>query len=434
MQIELNWLPPLQGPPEIAHTSAGLQIRFGDQIATRFEDEWSQSVQQRIRVSAYPLALWFASSWWRLRWEPDWTRGEMGAADSAWRMSHELPAAGHGFIWPRLIFASDGESLGVRCLPSDPRSPEPVRFLSGFETIIPASAFETAIDGFLDLVLHRLDGRGETDLHRLWAEVLAERRDPAQAIVRRLEARLGFDPDEAPASLLLQFLELGEQVGIDAADEIAAVCSSPDPGASFAAIQDLATHPGIPARIALPASPSVPVREHLPWERGQRLAQWVREFCDWGTLPLSDQTLGDLLAIDSNHLLLADQPRQPIGLAVRSTTEGHLKLLFSKRNRPARRFEAARFIAGHLCANEKDHWLPVSGTATARQKVQRAFAAELLCPIQALRDFLQGDFGSDAFEEAADHFGVSDLLIKTHLANHKLIPRSAVTAETSWNA
>ena len=114
MQIELNWLPPLQGPPEIAHTSAGLQIRFGDQIATRFEDEWSQSVQQRIRVSAYPLALWFASSWWRLRWEPDWTRGEMGAADSAWRMSHELPAAGHGFIWPRLILPR--RIAWVRCL------------------------------------------------------------------------------------------------------------------------------------------------------------------------------------------------------------------------------------------------------------------------------------------------------------------------------
>src|SRR5208337_4842513 len=69
-----------------------------------------------------------------------------------------------------------------------------------------------------------------------------------------------------------------------------------------------------------------------------------------------------------------------------------LKLLFRKKNRPARRFEAARFIADHLCAERRDRWLPVSDAATARQKVQRAFAAEFLCPIASLRNYLGDEF------------------------------------------
>ncbi|MGD1095404.1 MAG: hypothetical protein ABSB35_25845, partial [Bryobacteraceae bacterium] len=70
MSIELKWLPPFQGTDEIGRTSATIQIRFGAENATRFEDVWSESVQEGARVSAYPLAVWLASSWWRLRWEP----------------------------------------------------------------------------------------------------------------------------------------------------------------------------------------------------------------------------------------------------------------------------------------------------------------------------------------------------------------------------
>ena len=65
MAIGLEWLPPFEGMEEVRRTSATIQIRFGSENATRFEDAWSQSVQHGARVSAYPLALWLASSWWR---------------------------------------------------------------------------------------------------------------------------------------------------------------------------------------------------------------------------------------------------------------------------------------------------------------------------------------------------------------------------------
>jgi Zn-dependent peptidase ImmA (M78 family) len=72
-------------------------------------------------------------------------------------------------------------------------------------------------------------------------------------------------------------------------------------------------------------------------------------------------------------------------------------------------------------ADSHDRWLPATDAKTARQKMQRAFAIEFLCPIQSLTAFLDGDFSSDATEEAAEHFGVSHTAVETHLVNNCLL-------------
>ena len=120
-----------------------------------------------------------------------------------------------------------------------------------------------------------------------------------------------------------------------------------------------------------------------------------------------------------------------MGLAVRAGDDQGLKFHFHKRNRLARRFEAARFIADYLSAEESDRWLPVTDSATARQKLQRAFAAEFLCPIESLQKYLGDEFLPEAFEDAAEYFGISEKAIKSHLANHHLIPRTLVDVDAS---
>jgi len=89
-----SW-PSEHGPAEIRETSAFLQIGIGNNVATRAEDDWSQSVHNRVRLSVYPLAVWLASSWWRLRWEP---APYSGVASVGWWMAHELAAAGNGSL------------------------------------------------------------------------------------------------------------------------------------------------------------------------------------------------------------------------------------------------------------------------------------------------------------------------------------------------
>src|ERR1039458_7892687 len=94
VSIRPTWLPPFQGTPEIERTSATIQIRFGAENATRSWDVWSESVQDGARVAAYPLAMWLASSWWRIRWEslPSRIRLIQDAvpAETNWRLNHEL--------------------------------------------------------------------------------------------------------------------------------------------------------------------------------------------------------------------------------------------------------------------------------------------------------------------------------------------------------
>ena len=429
MTIELDWLPPFQGVEEVQRTSAALEIRFGAENATRFEDAWSQSVQQRARVSAYPLAVWLASSWWRLRWEPLPSRirllPDSAPADAEWRMSHELPAAGYGFIWPQLTFASDGETILATARSSAALSREPVRYLSEFDVLVSASQFEREADNLMDLVLRRLDSLGTTELHVLWSEVVAERSDPAQSIARRLEARLGYDPDDAPESIVDRLLDVASQAGAGAVDEIAPVCSGSDPSQTLNAVLALASQPGVIGRMS--AVPGIHLDNGVgiaPWQRGTLLAHSLRQSLRLGIEPLDDQTLAGLLQIRADHFNELSHSSAPLGLAIRSGEDGRLKLLFRKRNRLARRFEGARFIADYLAAEQRDRWLPITDAATARQKLQRAFAAEFLCPIESLRKYLGNEFLPEAFEEAAEHFGISEMAIKSHLANNHLIPRN----------
>jgi Zn-dependent peptidase ImmA (M78 family) len=54
--------------------------------------------------------------------------------------------------------------------------------------------------------------------------------------------------------------------------------------------------------------------------------------------------------------------------------------------------------------------------------MQRAFAAEFLCPIEALRAFLDDDVSNEAIEDAGEHFSVSPLAVRSHLALNGILP------------
>jgi len=353
-------------------------------------------------------------------------------ADSDWRMSHEISAAGYGFIWPRLAFASDGEAIWVKCWQSSPLSSEPVRYLSDFEASISSREFEHEIDHFVDLVLRRLDGSGQTELQTLWRQVLAERADPEQSAARRIEARLGYEPDDAPVSLMQRLLELTTQAGPGATDEIAPVCAGSDPGAALREVLDLSLKPGVNGKISVDRNLRSHDGEMPPWQRGRQSARHLRRELGLLDGPITDDALAAILEIPRKHLECPshESDNAPIGLAIRGDNLRDVKLLFRKRNRPARRFEAARFVADYLFADLREKWLPLTDAATARQKVQRAFAAEFLCPIESLRFRLGDEFLPEAFDEAADYFGISERAVRSHLANHGLIPRSLVDVET----
>jgi hypothetical protein len=347
-------------------------------------------------------------------------------------MAHELAAAGHGFLWPNLTFTSDSQSIRVLGRPTNPLSEEPVRFLADFAEAVPADVFEREIDNLLGLVLARLRALGQEDtgLERLWNDVCKERRDPELATLRRFEAVLGFDPQEAPQGLLNRMISLSNRAGEQAAEEIAPACAGPDPAGALNAIEEIASLPGIKSSpraadllreqlrpLAIPA---------MPWERGRSLARAVRIRHGWDGQPLTDESVASLLGISGADLKpsWSDSAAPVLGLVIREPGN-EMRLHFRKRNRAGLRFEAARLLCDELVAPDSDQWLPATDSRTSRQKIQRAFAAELLCPINSLDEFLSGDYTPERIEDAAERFGISPLAISSHLANNNRISRWA---------
>ena len=79
----------------------------------------------------------------------------------------------------------------------------------------------------------------------------------------------------------------------------------------------------------------------------------------------------------------------------------------------------ARMIGALLMEpQEKGFWTVATDIYTAKQKRQRAFAAEFLCPFEALTEYLKHRNDGYALEEAAQHFGVSPLTVETVLVNN----------------
>jgi hypothetical protein len=124
IKLSCEWLPGGSAQSQEQSTRGQLSIHIDGLCLTRNEDVWTHSVRDSVSISAYPLALWLASSWWRLLYEPLLTTAESPSLD--WRMSHEMGAAGHGFVWPAIMLATDGEVVQVWAKPSTPNSGQSV--------------------------------------------------------------------------------------------------------------------------------------------------------------------------------------------------------------------------------------------------------------------------------------------------------------------
>ncbi|MDD5037050.1 MAG: hypothetical protein PHE55_20175 [Methylococcaceae bacterium] len=417
--ITCRWESAMNEAPEIRETSALLKIDVGGKRTTRNENIWSEKVRDEAHLSAYPIALWFAASWWRLRWEflP------ASSPTHSWRMAHELAAAGYGYVWPRMLFAYDGEFIQIWATQSNPESNAAIRYLVDAHHGIPVMEYERVIDGFLSAVIARLEDVGlkQTVLRELWSEILDEREDRDMSAYRRLEAMLGFEPDECPESLHSRFSSLIPRAGADAIAEIAPICAASDPEAKLRSIIQFADSTGIEGKVDI--SVDEVCLNAVPWERGRNLAHQAREQAGITGGILKDGDLCDLLGISPGEVFsAAATSRPPLGLSIRHNGSKRSKFLFSKPHPHGLRFELARHLGNHLIAKAEDSWLPVTNTKTARQKFQRAFAAEFLCPIQKLKEYLEDDFSMDAIEDAAEHFCVSEEAVKAQLVNNKITP------------
>lgn len=437
-----------------------IAIRCGGTAFTRLFRARDSSPSDYLIAPPTQLAFWLTDNWWRLRWEC------MPAAGIApdWRLAHDLSSAGGGYAWPRLAIWGEDERVGLLSHGDPPGVVGPVRYLSSDLAFVEAADFEDVCDTFLrnSIDAYTPDGTERTALREQVHILEAERTDTEIAAWRRMEARLGFDPDDAPERTIESLTNLAKRYGQAGVDEAATampgvesadtlereieaarasrfVC---DFGAALKAYDDedivRATHPAPVVFSPFDnGEPSTPVSIDTltgqqrpdrmpPWKLAEQSAQTLREALRQTKGPLRNSVLTDLLGTAGDAFRARIPPSNsmlPYGL--RLTDPGQTASHIAMRSWRAqdRRFEAVRALGDAIWARD-DTMGPIAASKTARQKFQRAFAQSLLCPYDDLIAYVGTERpGEGDISAAARHFHVSERVVQTVLVNKHVLER-----------
>ena len=427
--IEASWEALDCGAPEERAAFAAIQISANGRCHTEGHDRFAKRIRQAPYLSGYHLAEWLAWNWWRLRWEPR-------SRSKSWGFAHRMASIGQGYIWPNLAIFSDGEFSTLMSKSDADTNPPPYRYLSDAVSVVSAREFEREVDLFVNQVIERLhdEGVADSNLETVWQAIMEERRQPELARQRRLEALSGADPDELPPNCLQAWLDDEKLLGEAVIGEIAANHGQGGPLLSLAELRAIGASDGFAAtptqgvkQLGLSTTMTGVVRP--PWQLGVEAAQALLAEQDLKSGPLPDKRLAELFG--TTDKVLDSRPSQSRDMDMSFFVQdepGYGKLILRSRWHDGRRFELARLLGDRLVFPARCALLPATRAYTYRQKVQRAFAAELLSPFQEVEAFLAGDFSEEMQQEAAQYFQVSELNIRTQLANHRHIDRD----ELDW--
>ena len=422
--IEILILDDSRGGPEEPH---GLVLRAGETIFTRLLRPNSNEPDNCLRAPPAHLAFWLVDNWWRLRWESIPPTG----MNAEWRLAHELASIGGGYVWPRLAMWDEGERTGLASRSDPPGIVGPVRFLTDALLFVPATDFEAETDRFFAKTIDAY-ARFNSDGQALKAQVqalAAERSDAGILDWRRMEARLGFDPDDAPDEVIKSLIALIGDYGSAGIEE--AAMAAPGAAAADILIEEIAAAKA--SRVDCNFAEALKVSQILkldasksPWMLAERAAATIREALAIDRGPIRNQTLAELVGTRAEHFRTQPAPVKqvlPYGLRL-SDRLGRRELVALRfRRSHDRRFEIARALGDAI-------WMgggrlgPLADSKTACQKFQRAFAQSLLCPYDDLLAYMgtEQPTEGDLFA-AAQHFHVSQSVVRTVLVNKHAITR-----------
>lgn len=414
----MNTLSLTVAPPDACSPEEPGRIRLavGDIVLTRLLRQPGSRLDEALIAAPDALAFWLCDHWWRLRWETI----PQGRQPADWRLAHELTSVGGGFAWPRISIWGDADRVGLLGRADPVGVVGPVRYLTDALVYVEASGFEGEVDRFLDRVADEHSGFGSdrVALRALITALRQERCDPEVALWRRLEARLGYDPDAGPDEVVEAVGELAAECGLAGVEE--AVAATPGAEAPSLLVDAIARakrtgHACDFSGVLAAVSPARPLGSDPPWMAAEAAAAGVRAAFGVAPGPIKPTDLGEILG--TSRYSFRNTPRRderPYGLRVHASgSVARQRVSLRTRSPQARRFELCRAL-GDALWSPSDTLGPLADTATDRQKFQRAFAQSLLCPYEDLRGFLATDQPTeDDIEAAATHFHVNPSVITT---------------------
>ena len=429
VRFETDWVDAAGlGGPELAATWAALRIQVDDAVITRVVDR-TDTVRSRVYVPLYPLAESLVANWWFLLHEVE---NPAKTDDAAFRRRHSLVPIRDGYAFPHLQALPSGKQVQL-IWTSSWQQWSRIEFLDEGRAWVDREEFRECCSALVQLVVQRLVSLGieGTFLQEEWESIQGADQD--EAMFCKTAAGLGLDPYALDEAGRTSVISLKDALNQDWFEEAVAVL---DPERLDAQVASIATmfHPGESGSLALdrlqavsplPASPHAEQQADKPWVAGYTLARHVRhELALDGESLATTADLAIALGEEADAVAAVTEPRN-FGAAdlvdgVVTRDDNDLPAFAVRRGHDtARRFQFCRALAEVLeCPNSS---ALITRAGTDRQQRNRAFAAEVLAPSEALRAKVRRPtLDEDAVDELAAEFGVSPWLIAHQVRNHEI--------------
>lgn len=425
LEIQFDWEEP-EGArgPELRATWASLRIAVDGRAVTRVYDRRLNSVRERIYLPLYPVAEWLAASWWRLLHE-SW----IPARSRDYWSRHNVRYGREGFALPDLVLAPRGESIEVQWQHADLPDLD-LEFLGGGSVVVRRTDLERELRRLLDAVLQRLRDQNvaETLFEEEWERIRGT--EPEEEAFARIAATVGRDPyeiSEEDERRILRAHEKLQKLSIPA-DEFWHAVPAEELESRLdqleAAVEEIA-HPRARLRVSLDGrDPSQ--ADSPPWVQGYEAARRLRLETARGDEPFSTfQELADWAMDRSFGPGVHDFRLGDTFEALAHRENGSVGIALSpKRSDSARAFTFARALY-ELSSPMPGAFDLVTRSRTDRQARNRAFAAELLAPADALRERLAGVsvVAYEDLEDLAGEFAVEAKVVEHQLDNHGIVDK-----------
>ena len=393
---------------------------------TRLIRRGSHQPDDWLEAPPVPLAFWFIDNWWRIRWEP----APHADLNAEWRLAHHLSSAGAGYHWPNVSIWGEGSRVGI-AVHADANNLKPsLKFIARPRlSYVPSSTVEDAIDRFVDHVLEYV-GEASDGLDAEYRQLQSERADPAVATWRKLEALLGFDPDDAPEGLVDSLEALAERYGLEPLQEAALAHQGERATEALNDCIEAAKSSNVLIRTPIDFDTKGRIdvgRSSLepPWRFAVRVADQLRHWLVVPPGPIRNKRLSEIIGTNVDCLSTKRRSTFDIPYPLRLRQETGSKLALRSAWSHTRRFELCRSL-GDIIWSHNDAMGPLSAAKSERQKFQRAFAQGFLCPFADLQAYINTDKpDEDDIHAAARHFDVSERLIETTLVNNQVIDQAS---------
>lgn len=428
LRIEWEWqAAPGVRSPELRATWARIEVAVGADNVTLVEDTDSSSSRRSIYCPMYPLAEWIAYNWWLLQVNsrPALSVGllrdmssELLNVERDRTERHCLRSIGDGFLWPNLYIIPEGSETLLRWS-ADGRPPESkrIRYLSQGYKFVDSRRLVQVLANLVESVIARLADQGVSNLplHEEWDAITCADADEVKFCLA--SARLGLDPySEADfvegalhragsvleGALLEDFLNAADPRQLEAGLDW--VLSARSAVVDSVGGQEFLFSIGETVRRDVPEL-------RPPWQLGWRQARRVRK--ELGLDPMARVDPGNY--VTSITRSSNDRGLQAVGGRGRNQKSATVVVGRSPSNN-ARRFTLSRAL-WHFLAEDAPLFI-IASTYTDRQKIERAFAAELLAPADGIGGLLKSDgLIEEDLEEIAEHFGVSAKVVEHQIQN-----------------